>query len=159
MISLRKVDQSNVWALLRLRVSDAQRTFVATNTESIVEAYTTLAAGGVALPFGVYADETPVGFVMLGYGAVPGENGPAVAEDSYCIWRLMIDEKYQHCGYGRAAVQQALDYIRTLPCGPARCCYLSYEMENTVAADLYHDFGFVENGEKDGDEIVAVLPL
>ena len=24
---------------------------------------------------------------------------------------------------------------------------------------LYHGFGFIENGEKDGDEIVAVLKL
>ena len=31
------------------------------------------------------------------------------------------------------------------------------EAKNEVAAKLYHDFGFIENGEMDGDEIVAVL--
>ncbi|MGM9588059.1 MAG: hypothetical protein ACI3VA_11325 [Candidatus Limivicinus sp.] len=52
-----------------------------------------------------------------------------------------------------------MDYIRAFPCGPADCCWLSYEPENTAAKTLYHRFGFRENGETDGDEIVAVLPL
>lgn len=56
MISLNKVNASNVWELLELQVLPEQEDFVATNTESIVEAYTTLVAGGTALPFGVYAD-------------------------------------------------------------------------------------------------------
>ena len=34
-----------------------------------------------------------------------------------------------------------------------------YEPENTVSKALYHSFGFRENGEMDGDEIVAVLKL
>ena len=35
----------------------------------------------------------------------------------------------------------------------------SWEPDNKVAAKFYHDFGFIENGEMDGDEIVAVLEL
>ena len=62
MISIQKVNIRNVWELLALEVDETQKCFVATNTESIVEAYTTLAAGGVALPFGIYEDKTPVGF-------------------------------------------------------------------------------------------------
>ena len=50
MISLNKVNASNVWELLELQVLPEQEDFVATNTESIVEAYTTLVAGGTALP-------------------------------------------------------------------------------------------------------------
>ena len=38
-------------------------------------------------------------------------------------------------------------------------CALSYEPDNDVAAKLYHKLGFVENGELDGEEIVAVLKL
>ena len=53
----------------------------------------------------------------------------------------------------------ALDFVKTFPCGKAEYCSLSYEPENEVAAKLYHSFGFVENGEMDGDEIVAVLKL
>lgn len=159
MITLKPVTVKNVWQLLALEVAENQRSFVATNTESIVEAYTAIAGGGTALPFGIYADETPVGFLMIGYGDDDWEDAPAIAKDNYSIWRLMIDRSHQGRGYGKAALALALDYIRTFPCGKAECCYLSYEPENTAAAALYHSFGFRENGETDGEEIVAVVKL
>ena len=53
----------------------------------------------------------------------------------------------------------ALDYIKTFPCGEAEYCWLSYEPENTVAAGLYHSFGFSETGEMDGKELIAKLRL
>ena len=119
MISLNKVNASNVWELLELQVLPEQEDFVATNTESIVEAYTTLAAGGTALPFGVYADGQPVGFVMFGYGPIPGdEDEPPVAAGNYCLWRFMIDRNFQGRGYGKAALEAALRYLAGLPCGP-----------------------------------------
>lgn len=159
MITIRKVDQKNVWKLIRLKVNEDQEDFVATNTESIIEAYTTVAANGTALPFGIYAEDEPVGFLMIGYGDLPDDENPSIAKDNYCIWRLMIDKSFQGKGYARQAMLLALEYIRTFPCGPAKCCWLSYEPENTAAANLYHQFGFIENGETDGDEIVAVLLL
>ena len=72
---------------------------------------------------------------------------------------LMIDARFQGQGFGISAMEAALDYIRTWPCGKADYCWLSYEPENTVAKALYTRMGFRENGETDGDEIVAVLPL
>ena len=71
----------------------------------------------------------------------------------------MIDKRYQGRGYGREAIRLALDFIRTWPCGKAEYCEISYEPENENAAKLYHSMGFEENGETDGDEIVAVLKL
>jgi len=53
----------------------------------------------------------------------------------------------------------AFDFIRTWPCGKAEYCSLSCEPENEVARGLYRSLGFMENGEMDGDEIVAVLKL
>ena len=44
-------------------------------------------------------------------------------------------------------------------CGKAEYCYLSYEPENINAKRLYSKFDFIENGEMDGEEIVAVLKL
>ena len=38
-------------------------------------------------------------------------------------------------------------------------CWLSYEPENKAARNLYRTFGFVETGEKDGEELIAVLKL
>ena len=160
MIRLEKVNPKNVWKLLRLHVSPKQDDFVASNTQSMVEAYLSLDAGGVALPFGIYDDDTPVGFLMIGYGVDDTcEDPPQIAYGNYSIWRFMIDEHYQHRGFGREALMLALDYIRTFPCGKAEYCYLSYEPENKAANSLYASCGFRENGEMDEDEIVAVLKL
>lgn len=158
-IHLRTIDRSNVWALARLRVREEQEDLVASDVESILEAYATEQSGAVALPFGIYDEETPVGFLMLGYGELPDEENPEIAKGNYCIWRFMIGGNYQGRGYAKAGMQAALDYIRNWPCGRAECCWLSYEPDNTAARSLYHRFGFEENGETDGDEIVAVLRL
>lgn len=158
-ICLRGINAKNLWQIVKLSVSDAQKDFVATNTESILEAYVTAAAGNVELPFAIYAGETPVGFVMLGYSTIGGEDEPDIASGNYSIWRFMIDEQYQGKGYGRAALAAALEYIRTMPCGRAEYCRLSYEPENSAAKALYASAGFLENGETDGDEIVAILKL
>jgi len=53
----------------------------------------------------------------------------------------------------------ALDFIKSFPCGKAEYCWLSYEQENITAKELYHSFGFVENGDMDGDEVIAILKL
>ena len=98
---------------------------------------------------------------MIGFGTENDrwEGEPSVNQGNYSLWRLMIDEKYQGRDYGKQAVQWALDFVKTFPCGPAEYVWLSYEPENEKAKALYRAFGFVENGEWDGDEIVAVLKL
>ena len=160
MLRLEKVNGANVWDVLKLSVNDTQKDFVASNEVSIIEAYTAITANGFAFPFGIYDDDTPVGFVMVGYGSDDyWEDAPAIAEKNYSLWRLMIDKRYQHKGYGKKAVELALDFIQTFPCGKAEYCWLSYEPENTVAKELYASFGFVENGDMDGEEIIAVLKL
>ena len=69
----------------------------------------------------------------------------------------MIDKNHQKKGYGREAVKLALNFIKTFPCGEAEYCWLSYEPENEVASRLYRSFGFVETGEMDGEELIAIL--
>lgn len=157
MIRLAKIDAKNIWEIIKLSVDESQRNFVATNTESILEAYVTVTSGGVALPYGIYDGDLPVGFLMIGFGG--WEDGPKIAEGNYSLWRFMIDRRYQGRGYGKAAMAAALELIRSFPCGKAEYCFLSYEPENAAAKGLYHRFGFRENGEMDGEEIVAVLKL
>ena len=160
MLRLEKVNGRNVWDILKLTVSEDQRDFVARNDISIIEAYTAITAHGYAFPFGLYEEETPVGFLMIGYDADDyWDDAPPIAKGSYNLWRLMIDRAYQKKGYGKEAVSLALDFIRTFPCGKADICWLSYEPENTVARHLYASFGFVETGETDGEELIAVLKL
>lgn len=158
-MELRRITHENVRRICRLRVAEAQEAFVASNAESLIEAFSVREDGDIALPFALWENGEPVGFVMFGYGSLTGEDGPSVQAGNYCIWRLMIAKEHQGKGCGRRAMQTALDYLRTLPCGPAEYCWLSYEPENTAARALYRSFGFEENGEYDGDEIVAVRKL
>ena len=165
MIHLEKIDAKNVWDVIDLKVAKEQKNFVATNTCSILQAYTAAGTGCAAFPFAICNEKRPVGFVMIGFNEAAlydlyGDiKAPEVLRNNYSIWRLMIDKRWQKRGYGREAIRLALDFIRTWPCGKAETCSLSYEPENTVAASLYHSMGFTENGEMDGDEIVAVLKL
>jgi len=57
------------------------------------------------------------------------------------------------------ALQLALEFVRSRPCGDAECCWLSYEQENAAAKKLYHSFGFRETGESDGSEVIAAVKL
>ena len=71
----------------------------------------------------------------------------------------MIDKKFQHKGLGKKTIDAVMALIRTFPFGDAKKVWLSYEPENTHARDIYLKYGFVENGEMCGNEIVAVYDL
>ncbi len=160
MLRLEKVNGKNVWELLKLSVSESQKNFVAPNEISIIEAYTAIAGNGYAFPFGIYNGYTPVGFLMIGFDVDDDwVDAPDIAKENYNLWRLMIDKDYQNRGFGRKAVQLALDYIKTFPCGEAEYCWLSYAPENKAARQLYRSFGFEETGDMDGEEVIAVLKL
>ena len=158
MLRLERVTGKNVWDILKLRVSDEQRSFVAGNDVSIIEAYTAITGNGYAFPFGLYAGETPVGFLMIGFDTDDfWDDAPPVAKGNYNLWRLMI--RFLGLGFVTEAVGLALEFIKTRPCGEAEFCWLSYEPDNKTAAQLYRSFGFAETGEMDGEELIAILPL
>ena len=160
MIRLEKVNAQNVWDILKLKVSESQKNFVASNDVSIIEAYTAITANGYAFPFGIFDGETPVGFLMIGFDVDDDwDDAPDIAYGNYNLWRLMIDESFQQNGFGKEAVRLALEFIQSFPCGEAEYCWLSYEPDNMVASRLYGSFGFVETGELDGEELIAVLKL
>lgn len=160
MLSLQRIDGRNVWDILKLKASKEQQSYVAGNDVSLIEAYISKTENGQIFPFGIYKDDVPVGFLMIGFGTDSSwDDAPAIAQNNYDLRRLMIDIKYQGRGYGKEALNLALEFIHTFPCGKAEYCWLSYEPENKVARDLYRSFGFVETGEKDGEELIAVLKL
>ncbi len=160
MLRLEKITGKNVWDILKLCVSEKQKNFVASNDISIIEAYTAITGNGYAFPFGIYEDDTPVGFLMIGFDTDDyWDDAPLIAKGNYNLWRLMIDNHYQNRGYGKEAVRLALEFVQTFPCGKAEYCWLSYKPENRIARQLYRLFGFVETGEMDGDELIAILKL
>ncbi|GKX68204.1 GNAT family N-acetyltransferase [Inconstantimicrobium mannanitabidum] len=80
-------------------------------------------------------------------------------ENTYWIWRFMVDKQYQGKGYGRKTMEKVLELIKTFPHGKASSIQLSYEPENIVAKTLYASFGFKETGEIEDGELVARLTL
>lgn len=100
-VSLREVTADTVRAICALEPHAAQTGFVAPNAVSIAQAYFNRAAVFRA----VYADETPVGFIMWRPGG----------DDASCIlWRFMIDRDHQGKGYGRQAIGLWLTSLPTL---------------------------------------------
>lgn len=158
MLKLKKINRNNIGEILKLEVFSNQKSFVATNNSSIIEAYIAITENNDVFTFGIYKDDTPVGFLMIGYDVnSDDEDAPKIAKRNYNIWRLMIDKKFQGKGFGKKAIDLALEFVNTFPCGTAKYCWLSYESENDIARQLYKSVGFIETDEKDGEEIVAIL--
>ena len=157
---MKKINRNNVAEILKLEVFDNQKSFVATNNSCIIEAYIAITENGHVFTFGIYNDDTPVGFLMIGFDVNSDDaDAPKIAKGNYNIWRFMIDKKFQGKGFGRKAMDLALEFINTFPCETAKYCWLSYESDNDVARQLYKSVSFVETDEKDGEEIVAIMKL
>ena len=141
-VTLAPITSDNWLECAHLDVAEEQRCFVAANVYSLAQAY----VEPWWVPLAIYANETPVGFIM--YGRRPGT-------DIDLIKRIMIDARYQNKGYGRVAMEAVLTRIGQQPdCHEIR---LSYHPDNTVAAHLYHRLGFRPTEEVNGDEIVVRL--
>ncbi|MGF7144853.1 diamine N-acetyltransferase [Anaerotaenia torta] len=158
MVSLRKITLDNRRELFRLEVTKEQQQYVASNLSSVASCYVLATNGGHPMPFAIYAEEQMVGFVMIVYGNT-GYDQPEMAENNYCILRLMIGQQYQGNGYGREAMTRIMEYIRTFPAGQAQYCWIPYEADNIVAKKLYESFGFRDSGEVYNNEPVTVLGL
>ena len=100
-ISLREITSANFDDVIALRVRDEQKNYVASNTYSLAEAY----AHRNHVPFAIYADETPVGFLMYTYWE---------ERRQYWIFRLMIAADKQGRGYGREAMRQVIERMNQL---------------------------------------------
>lgn len=159
MINFKEITNASIWKVCTLEPFEEQKDFVAENIQSLAEAYATRNEGGNALPLAVYNDETLVGFIMIGKGTVGNEKESELIKKNYSLWRLMIDKKYQGKGFGRQTLDAAMALIRTYPFGKADKVWLSYEPENVRAREIYRKYGFVENGEMCGNEIIAVYDL
>lgn len=159
MIIFKEITNANIWKVCLLEPFENQKDFVAENMQSLAEAYATRNEGNNALPLAVYNDFDLIGFIMIGKGTVGNENESNLIKENYSLWRLMIDKKYQKKGLGKQTIDAAINLIRTFPFGEAKKVWLSYEKENTRARDIYRKYGFVENGEMCGNEIIAVYDL
>jgi diamine N-acetyltransferase len=144
-VTLREITRETVRTITDLKVAPEQTGFVATNAESIAQAYFDR---DVAWFRAVYADEVPVGFIMLEDDAVNQE---------YYLWRFMIDARYQGRGYGRRALELLVEYVKTRP--GAKALMTSCVPGDGSPCPFYEQLGFVPTGEVDEGEIVLRLAL
>jgi diamine N-acetyltransferase len=149
-VSLRSITASNKEAVEALRVSPGQEQFVSSVADSLVEAAEE--PDGRALYWAVYAEETPVGFVMI---------SDEVGHPDYIphyLWKLLIDERYQRRGFGTATLDLIVEYFRGRP---------GVEVLSTSAGEgdgspitFYERYGFEKTGEiVFGDEVLLQLKL
>ncbi len=145
MIYLRKITEENFIDAFNLKLAPKQERFVSHPIRSLAQAYVYREQ---CQPFGIYEDDTMVGYVMVIYDYDIPE---------YDIWHMMIDESNQRRGYGGAALELVLDYIRSKPFGASNRVALTCNRDNTQAIKLYKSRGFIETGAADGDEIELSL--
>ena len=143
-VTLREIGRDNVRSIIALETKPEQRQFVAPNATSIAEAHFSPAAWMRA----IYADETPVGFVLLSDDTEKSE---------YYLWRYMIAGEYQGLRFGLRALQLVIEYVRGRP--GAKEFHLSYVPGDGAPRDFYARLGFVDTGERHGAENVMRLVL
>ena len=147
MVELRMIAEDNFIDAFNLKLAPGQEKFVSHPIRSLAQAYVYREQ---CQPFGIYSDDAMIGYVMVIYDYDVPE---------YDIWHMMIDESMQGRGYGSAALDRVLDYIRTKPFGDSGRVALTCNKENPVARKLYEGKGFVATGVEDEDEIELVLTI
>jgi len=143
-VTLREITEETVRTICNLKVSESQNAFVAPNAVSIAQAYFHKNAWFRA----IYADDMPVGFLMLDKDTEKPE---------YFLWRLLIDERYQRMGFGYKAMNLLIEYVKTLP-GATEFLTSCVPGEGSPEP-FYNKLGFTRTGEMDGEEVVMRLPL
>ncbi|MEO0794467.1 MAG: GNAT family N-acetyltransferase [Verrucomicrobiota bacterium] len=144
LVGLREISEETVREICELAVSSDQQQFVAPNGMSIAQAHFSDKAWFRA----IYADETPVGFVML-------EDDRAKPE--YYLWRFMIDARYQQNGFGKRAMELLIDHVKTLP--GAIELLTSVEQAPGGPQSFYEKLGFRLTGAYEDGEAMMRLPI
>jgi diamine N-acetyltransferase len=136
-VNLLLLDRYNWEATLDLRLTEAQEGFVPSVLYSLAQA-----KFEALTPYGIGVGEKIVGLLMYGnFGGICWIN------------RILVDERFQRQGIGKAAVQELLARLQKRPdCAEIRT---SYSPENVAAAAFFQALGFVPLDSPLPDEVVA----
>lgn len=137
MVRLEKITSENHLECHKLEVVENQKAFVSSTVLALAKAYV---YRDIVTPFAIYDDNLMVGFIMVRFNK---------EFENYFVWQLLIDEKYQNKGYGRQAMNLAIEWMRK----DERCKSIvtCYKDGNDAAKKLYEGLGFVEM-EHDPDD-------
>ena len=144
MIRLETVNPDN-WRL-RLKVSDAQKRFVADSSTMLARAYAYRESRIKA--YVIYNDNLPVGMALY---------YDCAELNAYDLSQLFIDERYQGNGFGIEATKQILDKMKSdSKYDKVILCYID---GNEAAKNMYEKLGFTLTGDRDEDEIIMEKAL
>lgn len=146
-ITLRPITEDNFIDAFNLKLKDGQERFVSHPIRSLAQAYV---YRDQCQPFGIYSGEMMVGYVMVIYDRDVPE---------YDIWHMMIDGSQQGNGFGKAALELVLEYIKSKPFGDSGRVALTCSKDNPAALNLYKSFGFELTGGEDDDEVELALTV
>ncbi|HOJ45280.1 MAG TPA: GNAT family N-acetyltransferase [Bacilli bacterium] len=148
-IHLKRITPTNVFDIIKLSetLTEYQKKCVAHNAVSLAQAYTEKKR---AWPRAIYLGNKPIGFVMVALwdDDIPKEDWP-----SYYLWRMMIAKNFQGQGHGTKVLDMIVakcreDGIKTL--------YVSCETEQEQPYKFYIDYGFIDTGRNDGEQILKM---
>lgn len=148
-IELIKITSKNWRLVSKLQVDDHQQLHIETNEQSLLEAaYDTQYNW---FPNAIVVNQQYIGFTMFGdYNTNDGS-----------IWldRLMIDQNFQGQGYGKAALDYLLKYLKQN--FSITKIYLSVHETNKQAIQLYQSFGFVNtlNIDPTNKELIFIYSI
>lgn len=144
-VSLREISKDTFGSICRLSVEEKQNDFVAPNAISLAEA---LFNQPQAWFRGIYADDTPVGFLML-------DDQPEKPE--YYLWRFMIDSRFQGMNFGRQALDLLIEHVKKRP--NATELLTSIVQKEGGPQGFYEKSGFALTGEFEDGEAMMKLQL
>jgi diamine N-acetyltransferase len=93
---------------------------------------------------GVLRNSQPAAFIMCA--------DPTEQQKDPWLWRLLVDKAHQGHGIGKFAVESVLARYKEMGCSRVLVCWAPVEGN---AGDFYKKIGFIETGEKMGEEIIA----
>ena len=149
-IELREITDHNRDAVLAIHAGPAEGRFVSSVADSIEEAVET--PEGSPWYRAVYLDDEPVGFVMLSWNVTPR---PPEIIGPWFLWKLIVDERHQGRGIGRAIVERVVELIRAE--GAAELL-TSHVVADGGPDGFYERLGFEPTGayDPDGERILRL---
>jgi len=139
-VHLRRITLDNYKECINLRLHGSQIEFIATNAESLADAY----VNPTLVPLAIYdaslrgadpPEGSMIGFIMY-----------EIATGVGFIERLMIDKSHQRKGYGKAAMLEVIRRLRLHP--DVEMIATSYQPGNEAAENLYRSIGFIDWDEE-----------
>lgn len=145
-VELRVFTRDTYKHAFRLKVRDDQDGFVADNAGSLAQAY----FHEEARPYGLYAGDVPVGFLMLSL--------EDIAKGTLWVWRFMIGAEHQSKGFGRQAVAAIVEHARGME-GIKEIKLSHVDGKEGNPGPFYAGLGFTYTGEVDHGERVMSRDL